>query len=630
MDKIVPSLLFNMQDAGNFHTEPESPKDDDNPANVAETVFRDLICRASYGNINAVIRPVLIHLDNHSLWVPNGFAIRCFKVIMYSVQAQYGYIVVQMLMNHLDENSRKDAQIKASIVEVLSETVLIAAGGSIGPSVLEVFNTLLRHLRLSVDNAPTDGQRANDERHFQEAIVNTIGEFANNLPDYQKIEIMMFVMGKVPLPSESQTKTTEIQLQNMLVKSLLKVATKYKTVLMSNAFPLAFVEPLLRMSLSKDAQTRRIVQEILHTLLDRHENLDKLRTVRIPADIKQLELTAEKAPRQDVVFIKKNGPLFFWHLYETLQLSNNKVDNFETVFTTMVLLFIELGADEVLIDIFRLALEIQNTAVNAPLPITHKCALHALVAAYLYIVSQLSAIPALGQHVTKVIDMRRKEAPYYLPDIAFNRSNTSSRENDLWNAADPRYPTTSVMQDRWLFSVDKIGQALSSSGHDISRLSTPFTSRPSALDTVDLSHSVSDIQSLNMDTESAASTPTQGRRSQAEEVTFESMKRALENDPKAKEQEKKQQQRIYESFRSGAFEEIVARSEAKTQKFQNSLNEILGKIDVACDSQLSTTSDDEEDRESVSNSTHGVSTSLGPSDTSVPVYEMQFPQLFVH
>ena len=47
--------------ASNFHNiEPESPRDDDNPANVAKTVFRDLICRASYGNINAVIRPVLV------------------------------------------------------------------------------------------------------------------------------------------------------------------------------------------------------------------------------------------------------------------------------------------------------------------------------------------------------------------------------------------------------------------------------------------------------------------------------------------------------------------------------------------------------------------------------------------
>lgn len=28
------------------------------------------------------------------------------------------------------------------------------------------------------------------------------GEFANNLPDYQKIDIMMFVMSKVPMPTD--------------------------------------------------------------------------------------------------------------------------------------------------------------------------------------------------------------------------------------------------------------------------------------------------------------------------------------------------------------------------------------------------------------------------------------------
>ena len=80
---------------------------------------------------------------------------------------------------------------------------------------------------------------------------------------------------------------------------------------------------------------------------------------RLPADIAELNLTVEKMPRQDVVFIKKNGPLFHWHVHETLQMSNNKVDNFETVYTTMVLLFVELGADEVILDVFRLALEIQ-------------------------------------------------------------------------------------------------------------------------------------------------------------------------------------------------------------------------------------------------------------------------------
>ncbi len=66
----------------------------------------------------------------------------------------------------------------------------------------------------------------------------------------------------------------------MLMKTLLKVATKYKTVLMVNAFPSSFLEPLLRMSLVQDAGIRRIVQEILHTLLDRHDNSSKLRSVR--------------------------------------------------------------------------------------------------------------------------------------------------------------------------------------------------------------------------------------------------------------------------------------------------------------------------------------------------------------
>ena len=72
----------------------------------------------------------------------------------------------------------------------------------------------------------------------------------------------------------------DVLLQTMLMKTLLKVATKYKTVLMVNAFPSSFLEPLLRMSLVQDPGIRRIVQEILHTLLDRHDNSSKLRSVR--------------------------------------------------------------------------------------------------------------------------------------------------------------------------------------------------------------------------------------------------------------------------------------------------------------------------------------------------------------
>lgn len=56
-----------------------------------------------------------------------------------------------------------------------------------GPTVLEVFNTLLRQLRLSVDYELTgsyDGNtnigtkiiKAHEERQLQEAVIRTIGE----------------------------------------------------------------------------------------------------------------------------------------------------------------------------------------------------------------------------------------------------------------------------------------------------------------------------------------------------------------------------------------------------------------------------------------------------------------------
>ena len=40
-----------------------------------------------------------------------------------------------MLMSHLDVNVMKEPRVKASIVGVVSETVMIAAGGSIGRNV---------------------------------------------------------------------------------------------------------------------------------------------------------------------------------------------------------------------------------------------------------------------------------------------------------------------------------------------------------------------------------------------------------------------------------------------------------------------------------------------------------------
>lgn len=95
---------------------------------------------------------------------------------------------------------------------------------------MEIINSLLNHLRVSVSKLAKaeDSARlklaskedSNHEKLYQEALINALGEFANHLPDYQKIEIMMFIMSKVP-HSEQEG---DVLLQSMLLKSLLKVS----------------------------------------------------------------------------------------------------------------------------------------------------------------------------------------------------------------------------------------------------------------------------------------------------------------------------------------------------------------------------------------------------------------------
>lgn len=105
---------------------------------------------------------------------------------MYSIQAQYSHHVIQEILGHLDARKKDSPRVRAGIIQVLLEAVAIAAKGSIGPTVLEVFNTLLKHLRLSVELEASDSQKGsvgsvslsskdNDEKIVQNAVIQTIG-----------------------------------------------------------------------------------------------------------------------------------------------------------------------------------------------------------------------------------------------------------------------------------------------------------------------------------------------------------------------------------------------------------------------------------------------------------------------
>ena len=85
-----------------------------------------------------------------------------------------------------------------------------------GPSVLEIVNAIVQHLQTS-----TKMEGDGDEKVYRETLIGALGEYVTHLPDYQKIEIMKFIMQKVP--SRVDNSSYQRLLQNMLLQSLLMV-----------------------------------------------------------------------------------------------------------------------------------------------------------------------------------------------------------------------------------------------------------------------------------------------------------------------------------------------------------------------------------------------------------------------
>ncbi|XP_016385369.1 protein EFR3 homolog A-like isoform X4 [Sinocyclocheilus rhinocerous] len=630
MDKLIPSMLFNMQD-----NEDSERAGEENPASLAESCFRELLGRAAYGNMNNAVHPVLVHLDNHRLWDPNDFAVSCFRIIMYSIQAQHSHHVIQQVLSHLDTHSKNTPRVRAGIVQVLLETVAIAAKGSIGPTVLEVFNTLLKHLRMSVDFELGDGSRRNsasslsstrtkesEERIVQNAIIQTIGFFGGNLPDYQRAEVMMFIMGKVPVygtPCHTLD-TVKIghqgtkRIQAMLLSSLIMVTSGFKCKTICAGLPMAFLEPLCSISLMEDSELRQLVLEILHNIVDRHDNRAKLRGIRIIPNVAALKIKREKISKQDVVFMKKHGQQLYRHIYLGCKEEDNVQKNFELLFTALALITIELANEEVVIDLIRLSIALQDMALanEENMPMFIRCGIMALVAAYLNFLSQMIANPPFCQHVSKVIEMRNLDAPHLLPEHVF-------REKCV-------LPDSLDRDDVGLyFQTADLAEALSVPGYNVERLAVPYIPQVTVLYTVGkILHrcrqtsrdrlprrkSFVDTISLQVDILSN-SLPDQSQL--AEEITFETLKKAIDTTG-LEEQERERRRQVMEKFQKAPFEEIAAHCESKANMLHDRLAQIF-ELTI---------------RPPPSPSGTVMVTSGHAQYQSVPVYEMKFPDLCVY
>uniref|UniRef100_A0A2K5PZE5 Protein EFR3 homolog B n=1 Tax=Cebus imitator TaxID=2715852 RepID=A0A2K5PZE5_CEBIM len=607
MDKIVPSLLFNLQHVEEAESRSPSPlqapeKEKESPAELAERCLRELLGRAAFGNIKNAIKPVLIHLDNHSLWEPKVFAIRCFKIIMYSIQPQHSHLVIQQLLGHLDANSRSAATVRAGIVEVLSEAAVIAATGSVGPTVLEMFNTLLRQLRLSIDYALTgsyDGAvslgtkiiKEHEERMFQEAVIKTVGSFASTLPTYQRSEVILFIMSKVPLPSlhqavdtgrtgENRNRLTQI----MLLKSLLQVSTGFQCNNMMSALPSNFLDRLLSTALMEDAEIRLFVLEILISFIDRHGNRHKFSTISTLSDISVLKLKVDKCSRQDTVFMKKHSQQLYRHIYLSCKEETNVQKHYEALYGLLALISIELANEEVVVDLIRLVLAVQDVAqVNEEnLPVYNRCALYALGAAYLNLISQLTTVPAFCQHIHEVIETRKKQAPYMLPEDVFVERPRLSQNLD-------------GVVTELLFRQSKISEVLGGSGYNSDRLCLPYIPQLTDEDRLSKRRSIGETISLQVEVESRNS-PEKEERVPAEEITYETLKKAIA---------------LWEAEVDRSPEVRISRP---ASLLQSKLNQIF-EITIRPPPSPSGT----------------ITAAYGqPQNHSIPVYEMKFPDLCVY
>lgn len=112
--------------------------------------------------------------------------------------------------------------------QMATSTFIIALQG---PSVLEIVDCLVRQLKESVmqENPAESSATMADEKLFQAALIGALAEFAYHLPDYQKIEIMMFILGRSPgiAKVSHENKPGETFIQHMLLKCLLEVCNNF-------------------------------------------------------------------------------------------------------------------------------------------------------------------------------------------------------------------------------------------------------------------------------------------------------------------------------------------------------------------------------------------------------------------
>jgi len=630
MDKIIPSLLYNIQigeyRAGQGRHTPDLAIGDSvkSPLQIAEDTFRKLMGRAGFLSIKNVMRPILVHLDLHQAWTPPDFAEHTFQMIMFSIQQQVNYIVIEMLMTHLDHT--KETKVRVGIATVLSRIFTSRAiDASVGPSVLEAINELLKHLRNSVTKASDTRDPDPDDQRYREALLTALGEYSSSLPNFQMIEIMMFILGKAPasMADQMDPHSVDAELQHMLLKALLTVAEKFVPAQFSTTFPVTFLEPLLAKLQSPDPDARLLVLRIFETLVDRKNNLERL---DCPTVEPRSDLVAQKMnfSKQDNTFIIKHGEKIYHELFKVLRSEAVGVEFLEHFYSTCALLLLECNSDENIRMQLNLIIDIQDLALNPSsalrLSNANKFSLHSLCISLLSILSYVVRVPDIFEYRDRLVSLRRQVVPHLLPPMEDTYNPDIDPEAHLETALIDAEPVKAGLKDCGRYS-DK-GGGLRGASRSSSPRNSPRNSwiGPAAVERRPSSVSVS---SVTVDVDSCASSPGVMRRPPATDLSFADMRRALHEQPSPaeREQEERHRRAVAEKFQTASFAELcsITLANKPPESLYHCLNDIYGRggYSEASASRKSSLSVDTTDL-------------LSPQKIQKPIYEEYFPELFMY
>merc|ERR1719315_604520 len=534
-------------------------------------------------------------------------------------------------MAHLDKKS-EDTLVRVGIATVLSRIFTSRAiDASVGPSVLETINALLTHLRTSVEQAQASRDPNPDQQRYHEALLTALGEYSSSLPNFQMIEIMMFILGKAPHQVDSE-------LQHMLLKALLTVAEKFVPVQFSTTFPITFLTPLLDKLHSPDPDARLLVLRIFSTLIDRKNNLEKLEQ---PTVEPRSDLLAQKPNfnKQDNTFFQKHGEKIYRELIRVLKGETINVEFLEHFYTTVALLLLECNSDENIRMQLDLIGEVQEIATNNDnrlrLSNANKFALHATCISLLSVVSFVVRIPDIFEYKDRLVSLRRQLVPHLLPPLEEDYSPDLDPTLNVEAALIDLEPVRSALRDAGRYTDRQKG----SQSHSLrnSRASSPsarHSPRNSWIESVHVQRRPSSVSvsSVQVDVDSCASSPGIIRKPVNLEVTFAEMKRALaEPTLKEREMEEKGRKQLQEKFQTASFGELceLTLANRNTETLYQCLADIYSRGQFSGGAVY--------DMGSRKSSISGVSISYDTTDLLSPtkgaqkhIYEEYFPELFTY